>query len=135
MNTQTFAANDIIIAEGTYGSQTFLIKEGTVMICKETGKKGRMQIALLSEGEVFGEMYLLDDAGSRSASVIAQTPVTVEIIDKQEIEQHLAATPPIVFSILKTLSSRLAQMSQENTLLKLEQSKNPLNKLLQLLKD
>ena len=88
------------------------------MICKETGGTRRIPIAVLTDGEVFGEMYLFDDTGFRTASVVAQTAVTVEIIPKEEMDQYLATTPPIVVSMIKTLSARLAQTSQENSILK-----------------
>lgn len=132
MNIQKYASGEVIIAEGTYGSQTFLIQEGRVMICKETGGMSRIPIAVLKEGEVFGEMYLFDDTGFRTASVVAQGDVTVEIIPKEEMERHLTATPPIVVSMIKTLTARLAQTSQENSLLKYRQSSNPLKVLLRL---
>jgi len=118
MTVKEYKAGEIIIAEGTYGTQTFLIREGRVMICKETGGTRRIPIAVLTDGEVFGEMYLFDDTGFRTASVVAQTAVTVEIIPKEEMDQYLATTPPIVVSMIKTLSARLAQTSQENSILK-----------------
>jgi CRP-like cAMP-binding protein len=118
MNIQKYADNDVIIAEGTYGTQTFQIKEGRVIICKETGGVSRIPIAVLTEGEVFGEMYLFDDIGFRSASVLAQGDVTLEVIPKEEMESYLSSTPPIVRSMVKTLAARLAKTSQENSVLK-----------------
>jgi CRP-like cAMP-binding protein len=122
MSTKEYTAGETIIAEGTYGTQTYLVHQGRVLICKETGgKKGRIPIAMVGEGEVFGEMYLFEDTGFRTASAIAQTTVTVEVITQEEINQHLANTPPVIHSIIRTLSTRLAQMSQENSLLKLRE--------------
>lgn len=118
MSIKTYVSGEIIIAEGTYGTQTFLVKEGRVMICKETGGVSRIPLTVLTEGEVFGEMYLFDDTGFRTASVVAQGDVTVEIIPKEQMDQYLKDTPPIVVSMIKTLSMRLAQTSQENSLLK-----------------
>lgn len=132
MNIRKYASGEVIIAEGTYGSQTFLIQEGRVMICKETGGMSRIPIAVLKTGEVFGEMYLFDDTGFRTASVVAQGDVTVEIIPKEEMEKYLAATPPIVVSMIRTLTARLAQTSQENSLLKYRRSSNPLKILMRL---
>jgi CRP-like cAMP-binding protein len=132
METFQYAPGDTIIAEGTHGEQTYLIKEGQVLICKETGK-GRISIAVLSEGEVFGEMYLFDDTGFRSASVVAQTAVSVEVIPREEMERQLQTAPPIVISIMKTLSTRLAQTSQENSLLKFKVNASPLRKLARML--
>lgn len=118
MTITEYKAGEIIIAEGTYGTQTFLIRDGRVMICKETGGSKRIPIAVLTDGEVFGEMYLFDDTGFRTASVVAHTDVTVEIIPKEEMDEYLKTTPPIVVSMIKTLSARLAQTSQENSILK-----------------
>ncbi len=132
MSIRKYSSGEVIIAEGTYGTQTFLVKEGRVMICKETGGVSRIPIAVLTAGEVFGEMYLFDDTGFRTASVVAQGDVTVEIIPKEEMEQHLANTPDIVVSMIKTLTARLAQTSQENSLLKYRMT-NPLTKLVRLL--
>jgi CRP-like cAMP-binding protein len=121
MTIKQYKAGEIIIAEGTYGTQTFLIRQGRVMICKETGGKSRIPITILAPGEVFGEMYLFDDTGFRTASVVAQNDVEVEIIPKEEMEQLLEKTPQIVVSMIKTLSARLAQTSQENSILKFRQ--------------
>lgn len=134
MNIQHYQAGETIIAEGTHGSQTFLITGGQVLICKETGVKGRIPLATLSEGEVFGEMYLFDETGFRSATVIAQSAVTLEVISKEEMQQYLKETPPIVLSLMKTLSNRLAQTSQENSLLKFQESAGFFGKLFMLLK-
>lgn len=132
MNIRKYTSGEVIIAEGTYGNQTFLVKEGRVMICKETGGVSRIPIAVLKEGEVFGEMYLFDDTGFRTASVVAQGDVTLEIIPKEEMEKYLASTPPIVLSMIKTLTARLAQTSQENSILKYRMN-NPLKRLMKFL--
>ncbi len=134
MAIKQFAAGEIIIAEGTYGAQTFLIQEGQVLICKETGGSNRIPITVLKTGEVFGEMYLFDDTGFRTASVVAQTEVTLEVIAREDMEVFLKQTPPIVQSMIKTLSIRLAQTSQENSILKYRMS-HPLKRFLNFLKN
>lgn len=118
MAIKHYKPGEVIIAEGTYGDQTFLILKGRVMICKETGGTSRIPITVLMEGEVFGEMYLFNETGFRTASVVAQSDVTVEVIEREDMERHLSRTPPVVVSMIKTLSARLSQTSQENTLLK-----------------
>ncbi|WP_373533221.1 Crp/Fnr family transcriptional regulator [Vampirovibrio sp.] len=129
MNTRKYTDGEVIIAEGTYGTQTFQIQEGRVVICKETGGVCRIPISVLTAGEVFGEMYLFDDIGFRTASVVAQGDVLLEVIPKEEMERHLSATPPVVLSMIKTLAVRLAETSQENSLLKYRMS-HPLKTLM-----
>ena len=128
MQVKSYTAGETIIAEGTHGTDVFVVTAGEVLICKETGKKGRIPIATLGVGEVFGEMHMLDDVGFRSATDMAKTDVTLEIIPKDEMERHFENTPPIVYSILQTLSKRLAATSQENSILK-SHDKGVLSKL------
>ncbi len=118
MTLQTFSAGEVIIAEGTSGSHCFLIEEGQVLICKTLLGKQRIPIATLVSGELFGEMSLFDESGIRSASAIAETEVTVQLIPRETLSQALSETPTIIQALLKTLSSRLAQTSQQNTDLK-----------------
>ena len=118
MSIHTYQPGDLILAEGTYGSQTFLIQTGEVMICKDIDGNQRIPIATLGEGEMFGEMCLFEETGARTASVVAQTEVHVQLIPRESIEQAMAETPSIVLALLKTLSTRLAQTSQQNIKLK-----------------
>ena len=128
MTIRQYAPGETILAEGTFGDQTYLIQEGEVRICKETGRE-KITLTTLQPGEVFGEMYLLDETGFRSASAIAETAVTVEVMTREEMEAHLAATPPIMMSIMQTLSKRLSHTSQENALLKFRGGRDPWHRL------
>ena len=121
MKSKTYGAGDKIIAEGTQGRETYLIQAGVVLICKETGKSGPIPIARLSKGEVVGEMYLMDVPGFRTATAIAESEVTVDILTETEMTAYLEQTPAVVRSILKTVCNRLAQTSQECSILKFKQ--------------
>jgi CRP-like cAMP-binding protein len=127
MNTKTYQAGDLILAEGTDGGQAFLIRSGKVQICKSIGSHEPIPIANLGEGEILGEMFMFEEAGLRTASVIAATEVKVELIPTATIEKAMAETPEIIQALLKTLSSRLAQTSQQNTELQIKsnQISNP----------
>lgn len=121
MSILTYQPGDLILTEGTYGNQTFLIQSGEVMICKDIDGHQRIPIATLGEGEMFGEMCLFEETGARTASVVAQTAVHVELIPRQQIEQAMAEAAPIIQALLKTLSHRLAQTSRQNIKLKTRQ--------------
>ncbi len=113
MGTRTYNPGDKILAEGTFGTETYFIEAGSVDIQKETGKTNPIVLATLSEGEVFGEMYLFGPAGFRSASAVAKTPVTVHVADRVEMETELAQTPDRIKTLLQTLNKRLDSTSQE----------------------
>ncbi len=126
MNIRNYAPGEIIIAEGTIGYDSYRLQKGRIVICKETGSpSGRIPIAVLEEGEMFGEMFLLSGSGFRTASVIAETAVTVEIVSIAEMQDALNHTPELIQSLLHTLSCRLADTSQENGILKMKQQETP----------
>ena len=56
--TRQFYANDIIFKEGSTGHVAYILKEGSVEISLNTGKR-KTVLALLSPVCVFGEMALL----------------------------------------------------------------------------
>jgi len=113
MTTQkSFKAGEKIIGEGTFGAETFRIHKGQVLICKETGEQDPFRLAELGEGEMFGEMYMFESAGFRTASVIAKTDVELEVIHRNEIEAALEQTPQTIKDILMSLNKRLEGTSQ-----------------------
>lgn len=132
MSTKTFGPGELIVAEGTYGNHTFLIKSGQVLICKETVRLGRIPITSLSEGEVFGSM-LQEGDGMHAASAIAQTCVTVELIEQGDMETYLNQTPAIVKSVLNTLGKRLTLATEENAFFRFHESSRSVNPIARML--
>src|SRR5687768_10247985 len=74
------AAGERIFAEDDPPNGMYVIGEGSVRIVKGGEPFGR-DLAVLGEGEVFGEMALLID-GPRMASAIAATPCALQRIDR-----------------------------------------------------
>jgi CRP-like cAMP-binding protein len=107
MTSRNYVAGEKIIAEGTYGTETYFIESGMVAIRKETGEQASKPLAELGVGDMFGEMVLLDDVGFRSASAVAMTDVTVHVVGRDQLERDLQATPSRVRYLLDTLKKRL----------------------------
>lgn len=110
----TYQQGETILVEDTPGDQSFRILSGEVMICKSTQRKGgSIQLARLGAGEIFGEMYLLDQTGYRSASAVAATDVTVEVISREEMLEKIQSVPPEMLSAMGALSRRLRNTSRQ----------------------
>lgn len=120
MGVRTYQPGDKIVAEGTFGTETYFIETGTVTIQKETGKDVPVVLATLSDGDVFGEMYLFGPAGFRSASAVANTQVTVHVADRVEMETELSQTPERIKTLLYTINRRLETTSQEFSIAKMQ---------------
>lgn len=96
------AGHDVMVrGEGGLGFMTIL--DGTVSV--ETGQ-GRMR--KLGPGDSFGEMALLDHEG-RSATIRAESDVTLATIPEWNFKPFLHEHPEVSYRLLQTLSQRLRQ--------------------------
>jgi len=107
--TTAFNPGEIVIAEGTKGTSAFVILSGNAEVIKSWGDR-EVVIAILGEGQVFGEMGLIEDR-PRSATVRACSELKVRIIDRDHFNELLRTRPSVLIPILKSLFERLRQTS------------------------
>ena len=50
------AAGSVIVREGEVGNRFFLIRDGSVRVCKHYGQSDEVELATLGRGDFFGEM-------------------------------------------------------------------------------
>ncbi len=109
---QKFLPDEYIFKQGEKGDQAYLLLDGRVGI-EVNGKK----VSEISEMEIFGEMSLILKK-PRTASVKVLKPSIVLPINEKILGDLLEKSPPIVKSMVKQLSYRLAQCDAEIRLLK-----------------
>jgi len=94
------AGREIIVrGEGGVGFMTIL--DGTVRVETVTGRTRK-----LGPGESFGEMALLDHEG-RSATIRAESDVTLASIPEWSFKPFLMEHPEVAYRLLQTLSRRI----------------------------
>ncbi len=104
-----FGDGDVIVREGERGREMFMVVSGSVRISKE--KEGvETVLAHLSEGEIFGEMALVEEGRTRSASATAHGPVALLVMDKDSFLAQVRRDPSLAFDVLRSLCSRLRQV-------------------------
>ena len=70
MDMRLFSPGDMVIEEGTQGSEMYFIHKGSVEVLKRTPSGEEARLATLSAGEYFGENALLSGADvPRNATV------------------------------------------------------------------
>ena len=87
--------------QGALGEEFLLIVDGSARVERD-GKP----IARLDVGDFFGEMSLMDGK-PRSASVIAETPVTLLVVDSRSFRSLLDGVPGLRRKISIGLCERL----------------------------
>ena len=111
---------EAIIEEGALGEALYIIEKGKVSVFKGEGEF-QEELAVLGRGELFGEMSLIEDELT-SASVVADSDVTLLAIKREDFEPLLADNKEIALKIYKTfcltLSDRLRRTSEELSRLK-----------------
>jgi len=96
-----FSAGEVLAREGAHGHEFIVIVDG-----KTSVSIGGVEIAMLAPGEFFGEIALLD-GGPRTATVVAETDVVVEVIGQREFDTVVAGAPHLAKNLLVGLARRL----------------------------
>jgi len=92
-----------IVVRGEGGVGFMIITEGAVTVQTASGRTRK-----LGAGDSFGEMALLDHEG-RSATVKADTDVTLATIPEWNFKPFLKEHPEVAYRLLQTLSRRIRQ--------------------------
>ena len=99
--TRDYAPGQTIFKEGDPGTEFYVIKRGKVEI-----QAGNRLLEIVGENEIFGEMALIDTS-PRSATVVAQTEVTVAPITEKQYLFLVRHTPYFALKVMRVLAQRL----------------------------
>jgi CRP/FNR family transcriptional regulator, cyclic AMP receptor protein len=110
--TRTFAAGDTIFAEGSRGSEMYILVSGEVEIKKRVGEGQRLLKVVNQPNDFFGEMALLDDS-PRSASAVAAQQTELVPVNQRAFEHLILNNGPFALKIIKALSERIRRSNVE----------------------
>jgi len=101
-------AGSVIIKQGDPGDALYFIDTGRVDISVGNTGGRRKGVAILADGESFGEMALLTGA-PRTATATAITDVSLLKIDREHFEELIDRSPTIRMAIEKLNAQRLTE--------------------------
>jgi CRP-like cAMP-binding protein len=101
-------AGMVLTKEGQQGYEFIIVLEGDVEV-----RQGGQVIAKRGAGEYFGEIALLDKR-PRTATIVATTPVVIEVIGRREFLSLVADFPEIGQALMATMAQRLAEIDGES---------------------
>jgi CRP-like cAMP-binding protein len=105
------AAKDMIFAPGDPDDQVYFLLEGTVRLYKIYGEYKEATVALLREGDVFGELSL-EETSRQNAFAEAITPARVAVVRKSVLNEVTKRCPEFALKLFSSFSERLRQSDE-----------------------
>ena len=102
---RSYAAGEKLFGPGDSGKTAFIIESGQVELHQADGDNPR-HVATLHNGDVVGEMALIDD-GPRTVTAIATEATEVFVIDREHLRQQLGSADPTIRLLMRALLDRL----------------------------
>jgi len=104
LNRKLFCKGQTIFTEGDDGCCAFIIETGAVEIVHQ-GPLNEQRLSLLQQGELFGEIALLDQQ-PRTATARATADTTLIQIEHQLVQELLDRSDPVLRHLLQVILER-----------------------------
>ena len=115
IHNRIYTANEYIFFQGDPGIGLYLIIRGEILITEEIDGE-RFDLAMLTRGDFFGELALLDEE-KRSASAIALKDSQLAVIFKPDldefVETHSKEGIQILRGVSQIIATRLRNLNQD----------------------
>ena len=107
-----FPPGTVIFHEGDPGDCLYLILEGRMEVLKALDQPHERVLAVRGPGDFIGEMSLLYQGGTRSASVRTVGYVRVMEMNRQDFDMLLERKPALAVEIMREMSERLREAEE-----------------------
>jgi CRP/FNR family transcriptional regulator, cyclic AMP receptor protein len=101
-----------ICAKGDLGTSLFVICHGTVKISAPSVDGHDALFRLLSKGDIFGEIALLD-GGPRTADAVAVTDCELFVIERRDFLPIMREEPEVAIRMIEILCSRVRRTTEQ----------------------
>lgn len=112
MVTRSYNKGQMILLEDAAGETFFVMTSGSVKVTRLSDDGREVILAILGEGDFFGEMSLLDGEG-RSANIVSIDDSEVLTLTRADFLEILETFPKIAISFLEELARRLRKSDQQ----------------------
>ena len=109
----SYSAGEVLFRQGDLGDAAYVILSGKADILVDS-PNGQIKITELETNSIVGEIAILCDV-SRTATVMASSPMEVLRIGKDHFLKLLVDFPEITIEIMRVLADRLSHTTSELT--------------------
>ncbi|HUH84082.1 MAG TPA: Crp/Fnr family transcriptional regulator [Stellaceae bacterium] len=132
---EAYRARQEIFRKGSPGQGLLAVLKGRVRISSLGPEGNQIVLNVINEGEVFGEIALLD-GGDRTADAVAMVDCELLAIDRRDFVPFLKANPEVALRLLSVLCDRLRRTTEQfEDVLFLDAPSRLAKKLLQLVEE
>jgi CRP/FNR family cyclic AMP-dependent transcriptional regulator len=111
-STRAYARGATIFTKGDPGTSLFAVCSGTIRIAVPSPDGRDAVFNLIGEGEIFGEIALLDGK-PRTADATAMTDCELMLIDRRDFVGVLESQPETALKLIEVLCARVRKTSQQ----------------------
>jgi CRP-like cAMP-binding protein len=104
---QRFMAGATVVKEGEVGDTFYVILEGEAKVLHRSGRTANR----LYPGDFFGEISLLD-GGARTASVVAETLISMLALRRKDFMKLLEVEPEVAVKLLRHAAALLRRLER-----------------------
>ena len=105
--------NDVIFAEGDAAEELFLVRSGRVAITKRSPDGRESVVALMEEGDLFGEMPLFEQNTGRSAGARALEASELIALPYEPLRAVFRDRPELLWGVVALLARRLRATNED----------------------
>ena len=109
---RTYRKSETIFEEGSSGGEMYLIRSGRVLLSVRQSEGKQVPLGLLSPGDFFGEMALVDDVPRSATASAAEDDTEVVVVDRTRFLFLVRQQPEFSLSLMHTLCQRLRLMDK-----------------------
>ncbi len=105
-----FSPGQIIFHHGDPGGLLYIISSGKVKITHATPDGQEALLAILGQGEFFGELALLDNS-TRSATAVAIQQTATLTLHRDDFRRFIAQNPDFAMHVLQTMAQHIRRLN------------------------
>ena len=133
LRIKQFARRDIVLQKGAAGDSPLFLITGQLQVIDVTEDGRAIGLRMLAQGDFFGEIAVINGS-TRSASVVALTPVLVAFLPRATALHLFSHAPSVANHMLRHLAEKVQRDSEFRALLSIHNTSRRVYNFLELFK-